>query len=182
VLAEADTLELARAAAARVEGSTAEGSGAVVTTDGEAAERALAAFASCAVRHGAAPSVTLRVDGKTVVVGPVNEPARAVITGKELKDLGASAAGIEGGTVITSGVIHCRTRVSAELVRCAAARRMSRSVRMPMMFPKSETTSAPTPRSIIFSAASPSESAGSMVRTSRVIRSPTVSIATRIDA
>jgi len=92
VVAEADTLEIARAAAARVEGAAAEGTGAVVTTDVEAAERALAAFASCAVRHGAAPSVTLRVDGKTVVVAPVNEPARAVITGKELKDLGAAAA------------------------------------------------------------------------------------------
>jgi len=92
VVAEAGTLELARAAAGRVEGASAEGAGAAVTTDVEAAERVLAAFASCAVRHGAAPSVRLRVDGKTVVVTPVNEPARAVITGEDLKDLGAAAA------------------------------------------------------------------------------------------
>ena len=92
VVAEADTLALARAAAARVEGASAEGTGATVMVDAEAAERALAAFASCAVRHGAAPAVTLRVDGTTVWIGPVNEPARAVITGAELKDLGAAAA------------------------------------------------------------------------------------------
>ncbi len=92
IVADADTLELARVAADRVEGASAEGAGASVTVDAEAAERALAAFASCAVRHGAAPAVTLRVDGKTVVVAPVNEPARAVITGEELKDLGAAAA------------------------------------------------------------------------------------------
>src|SRR5713226_6251545 len=64
IVADADTLELARVAADRVEGASAEGAGASVTVDAEAAERALAAFASCAVRHGAAPAVTLRVDGK----------------------------------------------------------------------------------------------------------------------
>ena len=92
VVAQTDTLALARAAAARVEGASAEGAGAAVTVDAEAAERALAAFASCAVRHGAAPAVTLRAEGTTVWIGPVNEPARAVITGAELKDLGAAAA------------------------------------------------------------------------------------------
>ena len=92
VVADADVLELARAAAERVEGASAEGAGASVTVDAEAVERALAAFASCAIRHGAAPAVTLSVEGKTVVVAPINEPARAVITGEELKDLGAAAA------------------------------------------------------------------------------------------
>ena len=107
VVAEADTLDLARAAAARVDGASAEGTGSAVTVDTEAAERSLAAFASCAVRHGAAPAVTLHVDGTTVAVAPINEPARAVITGAELKDLGAAAAmrlmGALGGSVELDG-------------------------------------------------------------------------------
>lgn len=92
VVAEVDTLELARGAAGRVEGASAAGSGATVTTDGERLERALAGFASCAVRHGAAPSVRLRVDARSIGISPVNEPARAVITGADLKDLGAAVA------------------------------------------------------------------------------------------
>jgi len=92
VVAEADTLELARAAAARVDGASAAGGGAAVTTDASALERALAAFASCAVRHGGAPSVTLQVNGRLIGIAPVNEPARRVITGEVLKDLGAAVA------------------------------------------------------------------------------------------
>ena len=89
---EVDTLDLARSAAARVEGASAEGNGATLTTDGEGVERALAGFASCAVRHGASSSVTLRARGKNVVIAPVNEPARRVILGEDLKDLGAAVA------------------------------------------------------------------------------------------
>jgi len=92
LLAEADTLELARSAANRVDGASAEGAGDPVSTDAEEVERALAAFALCAIRHGAAPSVTLHVDGETVVVTPVHESARRVIVGEELRDLGAAAA------------------------------------------------------------------------------------------
>ena len=92
LVVETDTLDLARSAVDRVTGASAEGAGTSVSTDAEQMERSLAAFASCAIRHGAAPSVTLRVEGKTVVLKPVNESARAVILGEELRDLGAAAA------------------------------------------------------------------------------------------
>jgi signal transduction histidine kinase len=92
VPAEADTLDLARAAAAKVDGASAEGNGVTLTTDVGGVERALAAFASCAVRHGAAPAVSLRVDGTSIVVAPVNDGAARVILGEDLKDLGAAVA------------------------------------------------------------------------------------------
>ncbi len=92
LVVEADTLGLARSAADGVEGASAEGAGTNVSTDEKEIERSLAAFASCAIRHGAAPSVTLRVDGKAVVLTPVNESARTVIIGENLRDLGAAAA------------------------------------------------------------------------------------------
>ena len=91
-LAEANTLELALAAADQLDGAAAEGKGAMVATDVGAATRALAAFASCAQRHGPAGSVTLRAEGRDVVVGPVTAAAAPVIVGHELKDLGAAVA------------------------------------------------------------------------------------------
>jgi signal transduction histidine kinase len=92
MLAEVDTLDLARAAADRLEGTSAEGKGATVETDADAVTRALAAFASCARRHGPVGAVTLRVEGRDVVVGPVTAAAGPVIVGDELKDLGAAVA------------------------------------------------------------------------------------------
>ena len=113
LMGEVDTLDLARAAAARVEGAEAEGNGATLTTDGAGVERALAAFASCAVRHGASSSVTLRVGGKSVVVAPVNEPARRVILGEELKDLGAAVAirivrALDGSVELEGDELHVK--------------------------------------------------------------------------
>jgi hypothetical protein len=54
--------------------------------------RALAAFALCAQRHGPAPVVTLRVQGREVWVAPVTDGAAPVIMGQDLKDLGAAIA------------------------------------------------------------------------------------------
>jgi hypothetical protein len=92
-LVEADTLDLAVAAAARLgEQADAQGSGATVRIDREPIERALAALALCALRHGALEHVGVRADGTQVLIEPVNADAAPVVLAEELKDLGAAAA------------------------------------------------------------------------------------------
>jgi signal transduction histidine kinase len=91
VLAETDTLALAEAAAAEAEGVRAEGSGAAIETDRDAVRRALAAFASCARRHGGFDEVTLQADGTDVRLSPIG-PAAPILLGEQLRDLGAAVA------------------------------------------------------------------------------------------
>jgi hypothetical protein len=102
VLAEVDTLELARAA---VPG--AEGSGATVTTDPPTMQRALAALALAARRHGGVDAVGLRVEGPALTLAPITDAAKAIVLGEELKDLGAGVAvraiRALGGSVAVSG-------------------------------------------------------------------------------
>ena len=83
--------------------------------------------------------------------------------------------------VTGSGVIHSRTRASLECTLPATARMRSRSVKIPIIRPKSETTTAPTPSFVIFSAASPIVSEGSTVRTSFVMTSPSVGVGASVD-
>jgi signal transduction histidine kinase len=87
VLAEVDTLELARAAV-----PDADGSGETITTDPPTVQRALALLALCARRHGGVDVVTLHVDGAQLTLEPVTASAAPVILGEELKDLGAAVA------------------------------------------------------------------------------------------
>jgi signal transduction histidine kinase len=87
VLADVDTLELARAAV-----PDADGTGTTVTTDPPTVQRALAALVDCARKHGGVPAVALHVDGSTLALEPVNEAAAPVIMGENLKDLGAAVA------------------------------------------------------------------------------------------
>jgi signal transduction histidine kinase len=87
VLAEVDTLALARAAV-----PDADGEGTTVETDPPTIERALAALADCAKKHGGVPAVTLRVNGPVLTLAPVTERAAPVLIGDELKDLGAAVA------------------------------------------------------------------------------------------
>jgi signal transduction histidine kinase len=92
-LVEADTRELVDAAAARLdERASAAGAGAIVRVDRQPAERALAALALCAARHGGVDTVELRAEGAEITIAPVTEDAAPVITGEELKDLGAVVA------------------------------------------------------------------------------------------
>jgi K+-sensing histidine kinase KdpD len=102
VLADVDTLELARAS---VPG--AEGTGTTITTDPPTLQRALAALAECARKHGGVPSVSLSVEGGGLTLEPVTEAAAPVILGDSLKDLGAAVALIAiralGGTVELEG-------------------------------------------------------------------------------
>lgn len=87
------TGELVRAAADRL-GDMAEavGEGDEVKADVEATERALAAFARCAARHGGLARVTLEARGTEILIFPVTEDAAPIVLGEDLKDLGSAAA------------------------------------------------------------------------------------------
>src|SRR3954469_19205266 len=74
VLADVDTLELARAAV-----PDADGTGTTVTPHPPPGARSLAALVDCARKHGSVPSVALLVDGKTLALDPVNAAAAPVI-------------------------------------------------------------------------------------------------------
>jgi signal transduction histidine kinase len=92
-LSEADTLELAQAAAHLVgDKASAGGEGAAVRIDRDATERGLAAFARCALRHGGLEEVELAADGAVLAISPVLENVGPIILGEELKDLGSAAA------------------------------------------------------------------------------------------
>ena len=93
---QVDTLELAHAAAERVEGVDVTGSGGLVEVDADAVERALAGFASCLRRHGPVESVRIEVAGAELRLGPVTATAAPVVLGEELRDLGSAV----GRTVV----------------------------------------------------------------------------------
>jgi len=99
-----DTLELARAAAERVEGVQVTGSGASVEIDVDAVERALAAFASCLRRHGPVESV------------------RVEVAGEELRP----RAGDRGGRARRARGAASRPRVGGRAVRRRGARGLGR--------------------------------------------------------
>jgi len=93
-LREADTLELAQAAAARLgeDRVRVSGSGASVETDGDAVERGLAALFQSALRHGGLDGVEVEVDGTEVRLSRVTAAAAPVVLGEDLRDLGAAVA------------------------------------------------------------------------------------------
>ena len=92
-LTEADSLELAEAAARLVgEKAVAKGAGSVVQVDREPTERALAALARCALRHGGLEQVEVAAEHTSLAISPVLESVVPIILGEELKDLGAAAA------------------------------------------------------------------------------------------
>ena len=91
---EADTLELARWAAGDVaEGAVrVSGPGGTVHVDPEAARRALASLARCALRHGGLGEVEMRADGDELALRPVSPEVAPILLGDELRDLGAAVA------------------------------------------------------------------------------------------
>jgi signal transduction histidine kinase len=92
LLVEVDTLELVRAAAAGLgEQAEAGGTGATVRVDREPTERALAAQARCALRHGGLDRIEITAEGAVISISPVTEAAPIVLA-EDLKDLGAAAA------------------------------------------------------------------------------------------
>lgn len=93
-LREADTLELAQAAAARLGEDRVQvsGSGAAIETDGDAVERGLAALFQSALRHGGLDGVDVEVDGVDVRLSRVTAASAPVVLGEDLRDLGAAVA------------------------------------------------------------------------------------------
>jgi signal transduction histidine kinase len=92
-LVEADSLELAQAAAAKLgDQAAAGGSGGTVHVDREPVEAGLAALALCAVRHGGLERVDLTASDATVEISPIPAAAAPIVLAEDLKDLGAAAA------------------------------------------------------------------------------------------
>ena len=92
--AQVDSLELARSAAAELEHGAARvsGEGATVWIEEEAARRAVRQLARATRRHGGLESVAVVVQGPEVAISPVAGSAPGVITGEELRELGAAAS------------------------------------------------------------------------------------------
>jgi signal transduction histidine kinase len=91
-LVEVDSLELAQAAAAKVERAEASGSGGTVRVDRQPMESGLAALALCAVRHGGLEKVGLTASDSTVEISPIPAAAAPIVLAEDLKDLGAATA------------------------------------------------------------------------------------------
>jgi len=106
---EVDTLELVRAAAAQLgeERVKVDGEGAQVELDADATERAVAALARCALRHGGLEQVRLSAHGTSVELSPVTPASAPVVLGEDLRDLGAAVAvrllRAQGGSVELDG-------------------------------------------------------------------------------
>jgi signal transduction histidine kinase len=93
-LRDADTLELARAAAERLgtDRVHVSGAGAVVQTDVESVDRGVSALVQAALRHGGLDEVEVTVRGNEIDVTPVTESSSKVVLGQDLRDLGAAVA------------------------------------------------------------------------------------------
>jgi signal transduction histidine kinase len=108
-LQEADTLALARSAAAQLgeERVRVAGEGGQVHVDPEPTERGISALAQAALRHGGLDEVELRVDGRRLTISPVTPSSGPVVLGEDLRDLGAAVAVLVvraiGGSVELNG-------------------------------------------------------------------------------
>jgi signal transduction histidine kinase len=104
-----DSLELAQAAAAELggEGIAVEGEGAPVAVEVDSTRRAIRQLARATRRHGGVDSVTVTVRGAELDLTPLAGTAPGVVTGEDLRELGAAAAvdlvGAIGGSVTVDG-------------------------------------------------------------------------------
>ena len=89
---QSDTLELARAAASRLDEGRAQagGRGGAVSIDPAPAQQAVYGLARCALRHGGLDSVRIDVDGPELRIGPITEAAAPVVMADDPRDLGAA--------------------------------------------------------------------------------------------
>jgi signal transduction histidine kinase len=103
-LREADTLDLARGGGDHVD---VAGAGETIDTEVDAVTRALAALARAAIRHGGVERVTWMVAGRSLELVPVAEAAGPVVTGDDVRDLGAIVARLViealGGSIELAG-------------------------------------------------------------------------------
>jgi signal transduction histidine kinase len=93
-LEEADSLELARAAAAELEEDrlVVSGEGAAVRVPVRDLTRALSRLGKASARHGGHDSVSLVVSGPKLRISPISRTAEPVVLGQEVRELGAAAA------------------------------------------------------------------------------------------
>lgn len=89
---QADTLDLARLAAARLgeERVDVTGGGGAVTVDPEPVQQAVYGLARCALRHGGLDRVTLAAEGPELRVSPITAAAAPVVMAREIRDLPAA--------------------------------------------------------------------------------------------
>jgi signal transduction histidine kinase len=89
-----DTLELARAAQEQLgeERVNVAGDGGRVEVDVESTLRGVSALVQAALRHGGLDEVNVTADGHTIAIRPVTDSSGAVVTGADLRDLGAAVA------------------------------------------------------------------------------------------
>jgi signal transduction histidine kinase len=108
-LLEVDTLELATNAAEELvdDPVSVSGTGAAVRVVPDATRRAIGRLARAARRHGSLASVDVTVDGPVLAVSPTTDASAPVLTGEELRELGAAAAvavvRAQGGSVELDG-------------------------------------------------------------------------------
>jgi signal transduction histidine kinase len=114
-LQEADTLELARAAAERLgeERVRVSGEGAAVRTDVAAVDRGVSALVQAALRHGGLDEVDVEVRGAEIEVRPITDSSARVVLGEELRDLGAAVAvrvveSLGGAVTVADGTLTIR--------------------------------------------------------------------------
>jgi hypothetical protein len=103
---DVDTLELATSADDRV-GAT--GRGETIRTEADVVARSLTALGVAAVRYGPVERATWTVEGRVLDLGPITADAGPVVTGGEIRDLGALVARIAieelGGSLELDGEI-----------------------------------------------------------------------------
>ncbi len=89
-----DSLELARDAASELDEGTVRvsGEGGPVRVDVETTRRALRQLTRAARRHGGLDTIDLTVRGAELEIAPLAGTATAVVTGEEVRELGAAAA------------------------------------------------------------------------------------------
>ena len=111
----ADSLELARAAAARLGEERVEvsGDGGDVAVEPEPAQQAVYGLVRCALRHGGLDRVTVEVAGPELRVSPITEDAAPIVTAQDLRDLGAAVGlrvvdALGGSTVLEATTLVVR--------------------------------------------------------------------------
>jgi hypothetical protein len=114
-LRDADTLELAKAAAQRLgqDRVRVEGPGGRVRVDLESTERAVSALVRCALRHGGLDVVRVSANGPELTIAPITSASAPVVLGDDLRDLGAAVAGrlvgaLGGDLALDEDVLHVR--------------------------------------------------------------------------
>jgi signal transduction histidine kinase len=90
-LRDVDTRELVATDDPRI---AVGGTGMGVETDADAVARALHSLALAALRHGPVEQVRFAVDGRTIDLAPITSAAAPIVTGDEVRDLGALVAGM----------------------------------------------------------------------------------------